>query len=390
VVILPCGSLTFYLIVPALNCLLFPPYPLADYEAHRVALDEALHRVLASGHYILGGEVQGFEQELAEWTGASDAVGVASGTDAIELMLRGLDIGPGAKVAVPSHTAVASVSAIRRAGATPVYADIEAETFTLCPLALEALLGSELGREVKAVLAVHLYGHPAAMEELQAVTDKHGVVLLEDGAQSHGAVYHGRKTGSMGRAAAFSFYPTKNLGAVGDGGAVTTSDADLAEKMRVLRQYGWKQRSISAVEGVNSRLDEMQAALLRVKLKGLDAQLARRRALAAIYAAELAGVDGISLPGVRAGCEHAYHLYVIRCGERRDALMQHLTRCGVPVALHYPAAVHQQPGYAGYAEESPALPETERAVREILSLPLHPYLSAEAIKEVCAAIRSFS
>jgi dTDP-4-amino-4,6-dideoxygalactose transaminase len=389
-VILPCGSLTFYLIVPALNCLLFPPYPLADYEAHRVALDEALHRVLASGHYILGGEVQGFEQELAEWTGASDAVGVASGTDAIELMLRGLDIGPGAKVAVPSHTAVASVSAIRRAGATPVYADIEAETFTLCPLALEALLGSELGREVKAVLAVHLYGHPAAMEELQAVTDKHGVVLLEDGAQSHGAVYHGRKTGSMGRAAAFSFYPTKNLGAVGDGGAVTTSDADLAEKMRVLRQYGWKQRSISAVEGVNSRLDEMQAALLRVKLKGLDAQLARRRALAAIYAAELAGVDGISLPGVRAGCEHAYHLYVIRCGERRDALMQHLTRCGVPVALHYPAAVHQQPGYAGYAEESPALPETERAVREILSLPLHPYLSAEAIKEVCAAIRSFS
>jgi dTDP-4-amino-4,6-dideoxygalactose transaminase len=355
-----------------------------------VALDEALHRVLASGHYILGGEVQGFEQELAEWTGASDAVGVASGTDAIELMLRGLDIGPGAKVAVPSHTAVASVSAIRRAGATPVYADIEAETFTLCPLALEALLGSELGREVKAVLAVHLYGHPAAMEELQAVTDKHGVVLLEDGAQSHGAVYHGRKTGSMGRAAAFSFYPTKNLGAVGDGGAVTTSDADLAERMRVLRQYGWKQRSISAVEGVNSRLDEMQAALLRVKLKGLDTQLARRRALAAIYAAELAGVDGISLPGVRAGCEHAYHLYVIRCGERRDALMEHLTRCGVPVALHYLAAVHQQPGYAGYAEESPALPETERAVREILSLPLHPYLSAEAIKEVCAAIRSFS
>jgi dTDP-4-amino-4,6-dideoxygalactose transaminase len=367
---------------------LFTHFPIEDYRHHEAEIDAALRNMLHGGHYILGPEVDAFEREFAAFIGARHVIGVANGTDAIELILRALDIGAGARVAVPSHTAVASASGIARAGAEPVFVDVDPVTCTMCPEALEALLASDLGQGVKAVLAIHIYGQPVAWGALKSVTDKHGVLLLEDCAQAHGATFDGIKTGALGLAAAFSFYPTKNLGAIGDGGAITTSDDELADRIRVIRQYGWKERYISHCEGVNSRLDEMQAAVLRVKLRTLPAQIQQRREVAAAYAGELSGVAGVEIPVARRVGTHAYHLYVIQC-EARDALMQHLQQQSVPVALHYPAAIHQQPGYAAITARSPALPNTERVVSRILTLPLHPYLKPEAVAAVCQAIRSF-
>jgi dTDP-4-amino-4,6-dideoxygalactose transaminase len=277
------------------------------------------------------------------------------------------------------------VSAIARAGATPVFVDVDAATFTLTAASLEEALDNE--KSVKAVLAVHLYGHPADMAGLHAVCERHGLTLIEDCAQAHGATWQGKKAGSLSRGAAFSFYPTKNLGAIGDGGAITTGDDALAARIRELRQYGWRERYISAVEGVNSRLDEMQAAILRVKMQAIDSRLGARRRLAALYGEALRDLPDIKPPSVQPGCEHAWHLYVIR-SKRRDALMKHLLGAGVPVALHYPAAVHQQPAYA--AVKHAALTQTEALVPEILSLPLHPYLGEDAIQLTVDAIRRFT
>ncbi|HEY2573637.1 MAG TPA: DegT/DnrJ/EryC1/StrS family aminotransferase [Verrucomicrobiaceae bacterium] len=366
---------------------LFSAYPLEDYRAHRATIDEALRRMLEAGHYILGSEVENFEKEFAAFVGVKHGIGVANGTDAIELLLRGLDIGRGAAVAVPSHTAVASVSAIARAGARPVFVDVDPRTFTMNAAGLAAALDSTHGTEIKAVLAVHLYGHPADLSSIGDLCAKRGLALLEDCAQSHGAVHHGRNAGSVGRGSSFSFYPTKNLGAIGDGGAVCTNDDELAQKIRWIRQYGWRERYISALEGVNSRLDEMQAAILRVKLPHLAASNEKRRALAARYAAGLKGLP-VQIPVEAESCRHVYHLYVVRA-ERRDALLQHLTQRGVPAALHYPAAVHQQPAYFQVAKESPALPHTDALIKDILSLPLHPHLSTDAVDAACAALREF-
>lgn len=368
---------------------LFTAYPVEDFRRREAAILEATAGVMRGGHYILGGEVARFEAEWADWCGVGHAVGVANGTDAIELLLRGLGIGLGDAVAVPSHTAVASISAIRRVGADPVYVDLDPASFTLRADSLEAALRGPAGGRLKAVLAVHIYGHPADMEGLAAVCQRENLVLLEDGAQSHGATLQGRRVGSLARGAAFSFYPTKNLGAIGDGGAITTDDAALAERIREIRQYGWRERYLSAVEGVNSRLDELQAAILRLKLEDLAESVARRQDLAEQYREGLAGHAAVELPSVRAGTTHAYHLYVIRA-RRRDALMAYLLERGIPVARHYPAAVHQQSGYAGFAAQSPPLHETERAVEEILSLPLHPWLSPEAVDLAIAALRAWS
>ncbi len=329
-----------------------------------------------------------FEQEFAAGVGVKHALGVANGTDAIELLLRGLEIGPGDVVLVPSHTAVASASGVARAGATPLLVDLDPVTCTLCPDSVERALRSEAGPRVKAVLAVHLYGHPCDMQRLQAVCETHGVILLEDCAQAHGAVLAGKRTGSMARGGAFSFYPTKNLGAIGDGGAITTNDDALAGRIREVRQYGWRQRYISAIEGVNSRLDEMQAAILRIKLQALDARNVTRQTLAARYTQGLQGVPGVTAPAVPADGLHAYHLYVIQC-ENRDALMKHLLDAGVPVALHYPAAIHQQPGYARYASAEVPLTHTEGLMPRILSLPLHPYLAEAAVDYTVEMIRQF-
>ncbi len=367
---------------------LFTAYPLEDFRRRESAILAATTAVLRGGHYILGGEVAKFEQEWAAWCGAGEAIGVANGTDAIELLLLGLGIGEGDAVAVPSHTAVASASAIRRTGAEPVYIDLDPDTFTLRPDSLEEALRGPAGGRLKAVLAVHLYGHPADLEGLSAVCAKQGLILLEDCAQAHGATWQGGRTGSLARGAAFSFYPTKNLGAIGDGGAITTDDAALAGRIREIRQYGWRERYISAVEGVNSRLDELQAAILRIKLPDLEESVARRQLLAERYRVGLAGHPLVKLPVVKAGATHAFHLHVIR-SPRRDELMRFLEQRGIPVALHYPAAVHQQPGYARFAAQSPALTETEHAVREILSLPMHPWLSEEAVDLVTEAVKAW-
>lgn len=376
------------LVLMAVPCSLFTAYPLEDFRRQESALLQATAGVMREGHYILGSEVEAFEKEWAAWCGAGHAIGVANGTDAIELLLRAHGIGCGDVVAVPSHTAVASISAIRRAGAEPVYVDIDPDTFTLRPDSLELALAGQVGSQIKAVLAVHLYGHPVDWAGLSEVCRQHGLILLEDGAQAHGASWQGRRVGSLGQGAAFSFYPTKNLGAVGDGGAITTDDAGLAGRIREIRQYGWRERYVSAVEGVNSRLDELQAAILRVKLAGLAGSVAARQALASRYREGLAGHPLIQLPVVREDRTHAFHLHVIR-SPRRDDLMAFLLERGIPVALHYPAAVHQQPGYAGYAGHSPPLLETERAVREILTLPLHPWLDPEAVDLVIEAVRAW-
>jgi dTDP-4-amino-4,6-dideoxygalactose transaminase len=366
-----------------------PAFPLEDYLAHQQPIDQAVGEVLQRGLYVLGGEVAAFEEEFAAFLGVGQVVGVANGTDAIELMLRGLEIGRGDLVVVPSHTAVASASGILRAGAEPVFGEVDPETMTLCPDALEALLKSPTGHRVRAVLAVHLYGHPCDMDKLENLCRQQGVILLEDCAQAHGAEYHGRKAGSLGRAAGFSFYPTKNLGAVGDGGAVATSDLELAERIRVLRQYGWVGRYVSDFEGINSRLDELQAAILRVKLRTLAEQLERRRSLAGWYHANLhEGLD-LRVPMVRAHCRHAWHLYVVRSAQR-DALLAHLTGQGISAAVHYPVPIHKQLGYAAYAEKSPPLAITEQLAREVLSLPLHPYLREAHLEKVTRSLKAFA
>ncbi len=362
-----------------------PPYPTADQRKHAVELSRALQRVCDSGSYILGDEVEAFETEFATFLGTTQVVGVASGTDAIEVMLRSLDIGPGSKVVVPSFAPSAVAAGVARSGAEPVFADIEPDTFTLCHVSLEALLRSPQGRGVKAALVVHLYGHPANWEGLQQVAQKHGIHLLEDCAQSHGALWHGRMTGTLGKAAAFSFYPTKNLAALGDAGAVATQDPDLADRLRLTRQYGWKQRYISERAGVNSRLDELQAAVLRVKLGALHESIQQRQRLAAAYDARLGSSFVVTSPTVRSGCEHAYHQYVIR-SEQRAALMQHLQQAEIPVSAHYPVPLHRQPAFAGTRMP---LPESERAAAEVISLPIHPYLSADAVGAVCDAIERF-
>jgi dTDP-4-amino-4,6-dideoxygalactose transaminase len=365
----------------------FTAYPLEDYRAYGDDIQQALQRVLEGGLYILGNEVATFEQEFASFVGVAHSIGVANGTDAIELLLRALDIAEGSRVAVPSQTAVASVSAIVRAGAAPLFVDVDPVTFTMLPESLNQAIHSSVGTQLKAVLAVHLYGHPAEMGELRGLCDEHNLILLEDCAQSHGATYQGKQVGSIGRGAAFSFYPTKNLGAIGDGGAVATNDTALADKVRWLRQYGWRERYVSDFNGINSRLDELQAAILRVKLPFLTANNKRRRSLAAIYEKGLSDLP-IQTPVSRLGCEHAYHLYVIRV-KQRDALMKYLTSRNIPAARHYPAAVHQQPGYAALAQHSLPLPNTDALVPEILSLPLHPYLTREAVKYTIDAIHDF-
>jgi dTDP-4-amino-4,6-dideoxygalactose transaminase len=357
---------------------LFPEFPAEDQRHHHEALMLAVQRVLQSGRFILGEEVKAFEAEFASFLGGGHVVGVASGTDAIELLLRAMEIGAGNGVIVPVLAPSAVAAAVRRAGACVVLCDVE-ETLTLCPQALRQVLEKQCG--IKAVLAVHLYGHPCEWKALEEVCEAQGVLLIEDASQAHEARFEQKAIGTLGRASVWSFYPTKNLGALGDAGAVWTSEAGLAEKLRCLREYGWRQRHVSELPGINSRLDEMQAAMLRVKLPSLPAQVAKRRELASRY---LSRLRGVRLPLVREGCEHAFHQFVIR-SEHRDALQAHLKLRGVLSAVLYPAALHQQPAFA-CAERFPV---AEKAVREVLSLPLHPYLSEAAIDAVCAAVEDF-
>ncbi len=481
--------------------------PHAQYLAHQVEIDAAIRRVLDKGWYILGGEVKAFEAEFAAWVGAAHAIGVGSGTEALHLAIRACGIGSGDEVITVSHTAVATVAAIEAAGATPVLVDIDPRHFTMDPARFEAAITAR----TKAVIPVHLYGQPADLGAILPIARRHALRVIEDCAQAHGAeidlrpetldlgpgsgdlrpetldlrlrkekpqaqglgsevqglrskVYglesavQGPRSkvqglrlcaGSLGDLACFSFYPTKNLGALGDGGAIVTSDPALAERCRLLREYGWAERYVSHIQGFNSRLDELQAAVLRVKLPHLDADNAKRVRIAAQYDAGLAGtrlvLPGAGRPealdsrhwttdhGLRATdhglrttdhgaetsdhgpqtmdcglrttdhrspitdraspsasrCPHVYHLYVVR-SERRDALQAHLKGQGIGALIHYPVPVHLQPAYRGRIPIGAGLPETERASREVLSLPMYPELTEDEVKTVIEAIRSFA
>lgn len=351
----------------------------AHYLAHRQEIDAAVQRVLTSGWYILGHEVRAFEAEFAAYCGAAGCVAVNSGTDALHLALRACGVGPGDEVITVAHTAVATVAAIRMAGATPVLVDIDPETYTLSPSALaEAITPA-----TRAVIPVHLYGHPADMEAIRSVAKE--CFIIEDCAQAHGAHYKGRPVGSFSDLACYSFYPTKNLGALGDGGAVTGNDLELLEKVRLLREYGWTSsaRYVSQIEGVNSRLDEMQAAILRVRLRYLDEENEMRRRLAALYNDLLP--DALRKPVERPDCRHVYHLYVVQHPER-ERLRSRLAEQGIGAAVHYPVPVHRQPAYQHGEVRAHALPVTERAAREVLSLPMYSLLSEMQVRRIAEAV----
>jgi dTDP-4-amino-4,6-dideoxygalactose transaminase len=362
--------------------------PRAGYLAQRTEIAAAIARVLDGGVYVLGREVEVFEAAFADFVGVSHAIGVASGTDAIEIALRACGIGSGDLVFSVSHTAVATIAAVERAGATPVLVDVEPGTYTMAPRELlRALQSSPAGRPA-AILPVHIYGQPAELSALAEIARRSGLRLIEDCAQSHGALYRGRAAGSFGDIACFSFYPTKNLGALGDGGMVVTNDPALAAALRDIREYGWRERYVSARTGINSRLDPIQAAILGVKLRSLGADNARRQVVAAGYDTGLAGLP-LALPARRPQATHVFHQYVIRLAER-DELREALQAAGIGSGIHYPVPVHQQPAYSGRLACGPSgLGVTERAAPQILSLPIYPQISDEAVDRVIAEIRRF-
>jgi dTDP-4-amino-4,6-dideoxygalactose transaminase len=364
--------------------------PGAGYRALRQEIDRAIARVAESGWYILGNEVRAFEAEFAAWLGTRAAVACGNGTDALALALRGLGVGPGASVVTVSHTAVATVAAIEMAGAVPLLIDIEPDCYTMDPGELaEVLTHPPPGLPpIKAVIAVHLYGQPAALDAIVEACRRHGVALIEDCAQAHGATFGGRKVGTFGDLATFSFYPTKNLGALGDGGMVVTQDAGLGAEIAALRQYGWHNHYISDRVGVNSRLDEMQAAILRVKLAHLDAQNVRRRAIADAYNTVLGGTS-LAPPVRRKGCAHVFHLYVVRTPERA-AVQAQLRAAGIGTGIHYPSPVHLQPAYRGRVALGPSqCRQSAVAAEQVLSLPIYPGLTDVQVAEVCEALRAF-
>jgi dTDP-4-amino-4,6-dideoxygalactose transaminase len=364
--------------------------PKANYFAHKREIDEAVRQTLESGWYILGKQVSAFEREFAACLGAGHCVGVANGTDALHLALRAVGVGAGDTVITVAHTAVATVAAIEMAGALPLLVDIDPSTFTINPEAIDDAIKTHRDQlRIRAIIPVHLYGHPADMAAICDIARRYGLKVVEDCAQSHGAMINGVKTGTFGDVAAFSFYPTKNLGALGDGGAVVTNDAEAAERVRLLREYGWRERYVSDVAGFNSRLDELQAAILRVKLKYLDDENARRREIARMYGERLAA-PSLRRPVCLSEAESVYHQYVVRCDER-DRLRDYLREQGVGALIHYPVPVHLQPAYQSRAPvHRGVLPETELAARQVLSLPMHPHLSQEQVERVCEAINGWS
>jgi dTDP-4-amino-4,6-dideoxygalactose transaminase len=359
-----------------------------DLKAHvgalRDELDAAIARVLDSGWFILGPEGDAFERELAAALEAPDAVAVANGTEAIQLALEALGIGPGDEVVTSPLTAAFTALAVQRAGARPVFADLDPVTLNVSPAAVERVLTSR----TKALLPVHLYGHPADLDPLLEVAKARGIPLVEDACQAHGARYKGRVVGSISGIGALSFYPTKNLGALGDGGAVLVADPEVAVRLRRLRNGGQSDRYRHESAGINSRLDEMQAAILRVKLRHLAVWTARRRALAALYLEELRG-SALGLPQEQPGAEAVYHLFVVRHPDR-DALAARLKERGIGTLIHYPIPLHLQPAFASLGARRGDFPVAERAASEILSLPLYPEMSDAQVRTVAAAVRELA
>lgn len=354
----------------------------AAYLELKPGLDAAYARVMDSGWYLLGAELEGFEAEFAAYCGTRHCVGVANGLEAMHLVLRAWGIGPGDEVLVPSNTYIATWLAVSYAGATPVPVEPVPGTYNLDPGRLEAARTPR----TRAIIPVHLYGQAADMDPIMEFAGRHGLRVLEDNAQAHGARYRGRRTGALGHAAATSFYPGKNLGAFGDGGAVTTDDAALADQVRVLRNYGSRRKYFNEVQGYNSRLDELQAAFLREKLRCLDAWNARRAGVAAAYLEAWQGLEGLELPQVPSGMEPVWHLFVVRHA-RRDRLQAALAERGVGTLIHYPVPPHLSDAYRGLGWKPGAFPQAEANAASVLSLPIGPQVSPEAQAAVIAAVR---
>jgi len=352
----------------------------APYIELKAELDQAYRQVMESGWYNLGREVEAFEREFAAYCGVGHCIGVGNGLDALHLILRAMEIGPGDEVIVPSNTYIASWLAVSYAGATPVPVEPDPATCNLEPALIEAAITPR----TKAIMAVHLYGQPADMAPIRTLAASRGLKVIEDAAQAHGARYRGERVGSLGDAAGFSFYPGKNLGAMGDGGAVTTNDAGLAERIRVLRNYGSKVKYQNDEKGYNSRLDELQAAFLRVKLRHLDSWNERRTAVAAQYCRALAQAD-LRLPSVLAAAQPVWHLFVVRTG-RRELLTQALERHGIGWLIHYPIPPHRQQAYRDEFGAA-SFPVAEAMAGELLSLPIGPALSADQVELVARVVQ---
>jgi dTDP-4-amino-4,6-dideoxygalactose transaminase len=358
--------------------------PSASYQAHKSEIDQAINRVLDSGWYILGSEVDGFEKEFASFHGKDfHAVGVANGTDAIALCLRGLGLGIGNEVITPSHTAVATVAGIEQAGCTPVFADIDPNTRCLSPKSIE----ERVGTNTQAIMPVHIYGQPADMHRILKIAKTHNLAVVEDCSQAHGAEIQGKKVGTFADFSAYSCYPTKNLGGTGDGGVILCRSKEFSEKIKSLRQYGWNEERESIIPGFNSRLDELQAAILRVKLKHLADDNAKRRAIALRYNEGFKDLP-ITLPALGASELHAMHLYVIEC-DRRDELMEYLRSHQIGASLHYPLAVHQHAAYKNRINGWDNLPFTHRFYQRNLTLPMFPELSDEKVDRTVSIVTSF-
>ena len=345
---------------------------------------QAIERVLDSNWFVLGNELEAFEQEFARFCGVSHCVGVGNGTDAIELSLRACGVGPGDEVIIPAFTANFTALAVTATGAIPVLVDVVAETATLNP----AHMAPAITAATKAIVPVHLYGQPAEMGAINEIAKQHDLWVVEDVAQAHGAVYRDQRVGSLGDLGAFSFYPTKNLGAYGDGGAVVTNNPELAARLRLLRHGGIAEEYMSVVKGRNSRLDELQAAILRAKLPYLNAWSERRRAIARGYTEMLNHVEALETPSDIADRYHVYHLYAIQC-EVRDALASFLAERGIGTKVHYPHALHQLEAYPEWHSLAGQFPNAERLARTVLSLPMFPEVTDEEVDAICASVLGF-
>ena len=358
--------------------------PYADlrrqYRAIKPEIDAAVLRVLDSAQFILGDEVATFEREFAAYCGATDAIGLNSGTSALHLALLAAGIGPGDEVITVPFTFVATAAAIEYARATPVFVDIDPETYTMAPGAIERAITPR----TRAIIPVHLYGHPADMDPILDIARRRSLIVIEDAAQAHGAEYKGRRCGSMGSMAAFSFYPGKNLGAYGEGGAVVTSDPVLAKRIRVMRSWGEERRYEHNVKGFNYRMDGIQGAILRVKLRHLEAWTEARRARAIDYARAFAD-NGIATPVERPACRHVYHVYAVRLAHR-DATRGALQVAAIQTGVHYPIPIHLQPAYADLGYTRGDFPVSEEAASQVLSLPMFPEMTTEQAHEVAAAV----
>lgn len=363
--------------------MIYCAYPKAQFDAHEEEIRAAINKFLEKGIYILGEDVRRFEEEFCRYLGVDFGLGVADGTEAITLALKALKVGEGDEVITVSHTAVATVVGVEATNAKVVFSDIDPDFYTIDADKLEALITPR----TKAIVAVHIYGQSCDLDKLLAICKKHNLYLVEDCAQCHGALWNGKKLGSLGDVSTFSFYPTKNLGALGDGGFVATKSPEVFDRLKILRQYGWRERYISEVPGMNSRLDELQAGVLSVKLKYLDSDNEKRRILAENYNTAFSDLP-LGLPKVRSGSEHVFHLYAVKT-ERRDELLAYLKERDIYALVHYPQPIHLQPAYLS-RNPGVSLPITEQLARTVLSLPLYPELKVEEQDEVIAAVREFS